>query len=132
MSQTYDSLRNFFNRVYSNPTRTAENTLIKSGFQITDERTKTIVEPEEWNIDNYTRGQINDALDYLIEEWDYAIKYDETNSIVKEYVILHDDSDRKYSGISSLEEVRSTLVHLRKTEASKAFTIYAIIDESKL
>ena len=69
MPQTYDALhRKFYEE---DGIEKAEGILERSGFRV-DRWTWTITAPVEADYGFFTKGDQMDAVDYLIEEWDYG------------------------------------------------------------
>jgi hypothetical protein len=85
MPSTYDSLRNKFLTDKSDGIVFAETILRQSGFSFDN---GWIIQPDSWDLSKHTRGEIIDARDYLIEEWDYApIKWQDKPKIKKPTVV---------------------------------------------
>jgi hypothetical protein len=70
MPSTYETLRRKFFTDKSDGIEKAERILRSGGFLIKE---GMITHPEQMNVDTYTRGEMLDAIDFLVEEWDYSV-----------------------------------------------------------
>lgn len=70
MPQTYETLRKKFMTATDDGIAKAESILRSAGYTVDNGDIK--VKSEELILNEYTRGEILDAIDYLCEEWDYA------------------------------------------------------------
>ncbi len=76
MPSSYQALRDKFMRCIINNEEyesdgigEAETILISAGAHIYH---GVITPPQSWNLNKNTRGDIEDALDFLCDEWDYT------------------------------------------------------------
>lgn len=88
MPQTYPLLRSRFLKrrlrwwwpfgersyYYEDGVVKCQTLLIEAGYSIHAPSTGIITSPREEDLTLHTRGEIMDALDYLCEEWDYAVR----------------------------------------------------------
>lgn len=74
MPQTYPALRKKFWVGDDTGEKKAEGILRDAGF--IEQGFGRWKEPETWDIKKQTIGDIRDAWDYLVEEWDYDIHPD--------------------------------------------------------
>lgn len=76
MPTTYETLRKKFfvyddkGNVTDDGIAKAEAILIASGYTVD----KGYIDVVNFNHDQYTNGEIQDAIQFLIEEWDYSMK----------------------------------------------------------
>lgn len=70
MPQTYESLRCKFMEVSNDGIQKAETIIQDSGGVV---KNGVIVPAKIPSLVKHTRGDIIDAIDYLVEEWDYCV-----------------------------------------------------------
>jgi hypothetical protein len=70
MPQAYESLREKFMAISDDGIMKAETIIRASGGTV---RNGVIIPAQKVNLKSHTRGDIMDAIDYLVEEWDYCV-----------------------------------------------------------
>jgi hypothetical protein len=70
MPQAYGSLREKFMTVSDDGILKAETIIRTSGGVV---KNGIIIPAQEINLKSCTRGDVMDAIDYLVEEWDYCV-----------------------------------------------------------
>jgi hypothetical protein len=69
MPQTYDSLRRKFMHDGSDGIGEAETILRDAGYMILN---GVVTMPPKFDVSKHTVGEIDDAVTFLVEEWDYS------------------------------------------------------------
>lgn len=73
MPSTYEALRRKFMTPEDDGIEKCESILLAAGFIKLSHGTFKAPYPN-YDLESYTLGDINDAMDYLVGEWDYCVK----------------------------------------------------------